>query len=126
MESKSAILMRQYLEAGVSKSATARLVGVSRRTLYNWIEAGELERDPDDTVLQYGPRHRRPSKIDPYRVYFGRRLSDYPQPTAARLFREIHEEGCPGGYGQVKHYVRLKKDEIVEVKRAGPNGRKTD
>lgn len=117
------ILMWQYLEAGVSKSATARCLGVSRRTIYNWIKAGEFERDPDDTELQFGPRHRRHSKIDSYRVYLGRRLSDYPQLTAARLFREIQEEGYTGGYGQVKHYVRTVRNGILNGGRANPKGR---
>ena len=113
------VLMRQYLEQGLSKAATARLLGVSRRTLYNWIEAGELERDPDDTTLMYGPRAPRRTKIDPYKTYIDRRLSDYPQLSAARLFREIQEEGYPGGYGQVKRYVR-------EIRANARNGQQPD
>ena len=50
------IEMRRYIEAGVSKAATARAVGISRRTLYNWIKAGELKRDPDDMRVEYGPQ----------------------------------------------------------------------
>ena len=56
------ILMRQYLNKGMSKAATARALGISRRTIYNWIEAGELERDPDDSTVQYGPRRRSEAK----------------------------------------------------------------
>lgn len=56
--------------------------------------------------MVYGPRAPRPTKIDPYRVYIDRRLSDHPHLSAARLFREIREEGYPGGCGQVKRYVR--------------------
>ena len=41
-------LMRFYLDQGLSKAETARQVGISRRTLYNWIAAGGLERDPRD------------------------------------------------------------------------------
>ncbi len=67
--------MRRYLEAGVSKSATTRRLGISRRTMYNWIESGELERDPDDTTLVYGPRAPRPTKIDPYKMYIERCLA---------------------------------------------------
>ena len=103
---KTRIQMRHYLEQGLSKSATARLLGVSRGTVYNWIEAGLLERDPADTIVQYGPRPPRATKIGPYTQYIRNRLSQYPQLTAARLFREIREQGYPGGYGQVKHYVR--------------------
>lgn len=107
------IQMRHYLEQGLSKTATARLLGISRRTVYNWIEAGELERDPGDRTLMYGPRAPRPRKIDPYKVYLDRRLSDYPDLTAARLYREIRQEGYPGGYGQVKRYVREQREAIL-------------
>jgi len=113
------IQMRNYLEQGLSKTATARLLGVSRRTIYNWIEAGELERHPDDMTLQYGPRAPRPAKIDPYKSYIDRRLSDYPLLSVARLFREIQKEGYPGGYGQVKRYVR-------DIRENEANGQRPD
>ena len=100
------LLVKRYLEEGVSKSATARAAGISRRTVYNWIRDGELDRDPDDLTVQYGPRPPRPTLLDPYKEMIDGRLSDFPQLSAARLFREIREAGYPGGYGQVKRYVR--------------------
>lgn len=123
---KKRLLVKRYLEEGVSKSATARAVGISRRTVYNWIEAGELELDPDDMTVQYGPRPPRPTLLDPYKEMIEGRLSDFPQLSAARLFREVREAGYPGGYEQVKRYVRLTKDEIAEGENEGPRGRKTD
>ena len=100
------LLVKRYLEEGVSKSATARAAGISRRTVYNWIRDGELDRDPDDLTVQYGPRPPRPTLLDPYKEMIDGRLSDFPQLSAARLFREIREAGYSGGYGQVKRYVR--------------------
>ena len=117
------LLVKRYLEQGVSKTATARAVGISRRTVYNWIRAGELERDPDDLTVQYGPRAPRPTLLDPYKETIDARLSDYPQLTAVRLFREIRAAGYSGGYGQVKRYVRMKKDEIAERQRETASGR---
>ena len=117
------LLVKRYLEQGVSKTATARAVGISRRTVYNWIRAGELERDPDDLTVQYGPRAPRPTLLDPYTETIDARLSDYPQLTAVRLFREIRAAGYSGGYGQVKRYVRMKKDEIAERQRETASGR---
>ena len=35
------VLLRHYLEQGMSKAAIARHLRISRRTVYNWIEAGE-------------------------------------------------------------------------------------
>ena len=120
------LLVKRYLEEGVSKSATARAVGISRRTVYNWIEAGELERDPDDLSVQYGPRRSRPSLLDPYKEMIEGRLSDFPQLSEASLFREVRNAGYPGGYGPVKRYVRATKDEIANGEQATPNGRETD
>lgn len=77
------VQMRHYLEQGLSKAVTARLLGISRKTIYNRIQAGEFERDPEDTTVEFGPRAPRPTKIYPYRIYIARRLSDYPQLTAA-------------------------------------------
>jgi transposase-like protein len=34
------VLLRHYLEQGVDKAALARDLGVSRRTIYYWIETG--------------------------------------------------------------------------------------
>ena len=116
---KKRMEMRRYLEAGVSKAATARAVGISRRTLYNWIESGELERDPDDTRVQYGPRPPRPWKLDPWKPMIEARLSEFPQLAAARLFREVRAEGYPGGYGQVKRYVNRVRQEIVNGDASG-------
>lgn len=110
------LLVKRYLEQGVSKSATARAAGISRRTVYNWIRDGELERDPDDMTVQYGPRPPRPTLLDPYKDMIDGRLSDFPQVSAARLFREIREAGYPGGYGQVKRYVKDLRPEIRNVK----------
>ena len=39
------MLLRHYLQRGVSKAALARRVGVSRRTIHEWVETGQLDRD---------------------------------------------------------------------------------
>ena len=51
------VLLRHYLERGLSKAHIARELGVSRRTVYHWIESGQLEREPEGEV-RYGPRPR--------------------------------------------------------------------
>lgn len=113
------MLMRRYIEAGVSKAATARAVGISRRTLYNWIDAGELERDPHDMKVEYGPRPPRPSKLDPWKATIKARLTEFPQLAAAKLFREVRADGYPGGYGQVKRYVKQVRREILNGEQPG-------
>ena len=99
------LLMRHLLEQGLAKSAVAMRLGVTRRTIYNWIESGELERDPDDREVQYGPRPPVPSILDPYKDVIDARLAEYPELSAARLYRKVRAEGYAGSYAQVKRHV---------------------
>ena len=100
------VLLRHYLEQGANKAAIARQVGVSRRTVYRWIASGQLDRELDDKAVKYGPRRPRPSKLDPYKGIIQARLAEYPELSAVRLFDEVRSAGYPGGYDQVKRYVR--------------------
>ena len=119
------VLLRHYLEQGMTKTAAAKLAGVSRRTVHYWIETGQLDRDLSDATVQYGPRPAVPCKIDPYRGIILSRLAEYPKLTAKRLFDEIRAAGYPGGYTQVKEYVRRVRPRRVEdpvVRFATPPG----
>lgn len=100
------MLLRHYLDQGLSKAGLARKLGISRRTVYHWIEQGQLDRELDEGSVKYGPRARIERKIDPYRDLIRERLEAYPKLTATRLFEEIRASGYPGGYTQVKAYVR--------------------
>lgn len=79
---------------------------VSRRTIYHWIETGQLDRDLDEEAVRHGPRPPVPSKLDPYKGIITTRLEAFPELTAQRLFEEIRAAGYQGGYTQVKAYVR--------------------
>lgn len=100
------VLLRHYLEQGMTKTAVAERLGVSRRTVHHWIETGQLERDVSEGSVAYGPRPPVPKKIDPYKGIIASRLAEYPELTAKRLFDEIRAAGYPGSYTQVKVYVR--------------------
>ena len=39
------VLLREYLQDGWSKAALSQKLGVSRQTLYDWINSGQLDRD---------------------------------------------------------------------------------
>ncbi len=39
------VLLRHYLEAGLSKTAIAERLGLDRSTIHRWIRGGDLERD---------------------------------------------------------------------------------
>ncbi len=100
------VLLRHYLEQGLSKAAVVRLAGVSRRTVHRWIVAGQLDRDLDEERVTYGPRRPRPSQLDPYKEIIKVRLEAYPDLSAVRLFEEIRAAGYTGGYDQVRRHVR--------------------
>jgi transposase len=100
------VLLRHYLEQGVSKSELARRFGISRRTVYQWIETGQLDRDLDNHEVRYRPRPPVPTQLDPYKGIIQARLDAFPLLTAQRLFEELRGSGYPGGYTQLKRYVR--------------------
>jgi transposase len=100
------VLLRHYLEQGVSKSELARRFGVSRRTVYQWIETGQLDRDLDNHEVRYRPRPPVATQLDPYKGIIQARLEAFPLLTAQRLFEEVRGSGYPGGYTQLKRYVR--------------------
>jgi len=100
------VLLRHYLEQGRSKEALARELGISRRTIYNWIQTGQLDRDLDDEAARYKPRPEVPTKLDPYKPLILERLAEFPDLTAVRLLDEIRAAGYDGGYTQLKAYVR--------------------
>ena len=100
------VLLRHYLEQGVGKAELARRFGVSRRTVYHWIETGQLDRDLDDAAAHYAARPTVSRRLDAYRGIIQARLQTYPLLTAQRVFEEIRAAGYAGGYTQIKEYVR--------------------
>lgn len=100
------VLLRHYLEQGLSKAELARTLGVSRRTLYYWISSGQLDREQDNEPVRYAPRPPVACKIDRYRQMVQTRLAEYPRLSATRLFDEARAAGYSGGYSQLKEYVR--------------------
>lgn len=100
------MLLRHYLDAGMSKRAVARKFGVSRDTLYRWIRDGDLDRDLDEAPVQYGPRPPVPTKLDPFKPILQERLRAFPELSSVRLLEEIQAAGYTGGYTQLKEYVR--------------------
>jgi len=100
------VLLRHYLEQGVGKTELARRFGVSRRTVYHWIETGQLERDLDAAAVRYHARPPVVRKLDHYKGIVAARLADFPLLTAQRLFEELRTSGYAGGYTQLKDYVR--------------------
>ena len=98
------VLFRALLKGGMSKAAIGRDLGISRRTATRWAAADGAGRGSE--ALTYGPRAALPSVLDPYKEIVRLRLSEYPDLSSERLFRELRGSGYQGGYDVVKRYVR--------------------
>jgi len=99
------VLLKDYLDQGLSKTAIAERLGISRGTVYHWITTGQLERDLD-TEVHYRPRPPVPTKLDPYKPLIETRLAEFPELTATRLFDEVRAAGYRGSLTQLKLFVR--------------------
>jgi transposase len=97
------VLLQHLLDDGLSKTAIAQRLGVSRRVIYHWLATGQLTRDVDAAA----PRHYapRPTQLDPFIGIIAARLATYPELSAVRLFDEIRAAGYPGGITQVRDHV---------------------
>ena len=100
------MLLKHYLDQGVSKSELSRRFGVNRRTIHYWIETGQLDRDLRTGARGYSPRPPAPHKLDPYKGIIDARLEAFPKLSAKRLFDEVRAAGYPGGYKRVQEYIR--------------------
>ena len=100
------MLLKYYLERGVSKAELSRRFGVSRRTIHAWVESGQLDRDLGTGASSYSPRSAVAHKLDPYKGIIDTRLGEFPGLSAKRLFDEVRAAGYPGGYTRVRDYVR--------------------
>lgn len=98
------VLLRHYLEQGLTLTAIAERVGCDRRTIRRWIAVGDVDRDP--AAVAYGPRAAVPTKLDPYKPLIRERLTTYPELTAVRLFDEVRAAGYTGSLTQLKVFVR--------------------
>jgi len=94
------VLVRHYLEQGLSKAAIAERVGVSRRTVYYWLAR---EGTPEAASVRYPLR---PTQLDSYHALIRERLDTYPELTAVRLFDEVRAAGYAGSLTQLKVFVR--------------------
>ena len=110
------MLLRHYLEQGVTKTELSRQFGVSRRTIHEWIETGQLDRDLAGGGTRYSPRPAVEHKLDSYKGIIEARLEEYPRLSAKRLYDEVRAAGYTGGYVRVRDYVRaVRPREPVEA-----------
>ena len=110
------MLLKHYLDQGISKAELSRRFGVNRRTIHYWIETGQLDRELSAGARGYAPRPPVAHKLDPYKAIIDARLETFPKLSAKRLFDEVRAAGYAGCYSRVSDYVRaVRPREPVEA-----------
>jgi transposase len=99
------VLLKHLLEQGLTKTAIATRLGISRRLVYYLIETGQLDRDLSEPIARRG-RTAVATKLDPYHGIITARLATYPELSAIRLFDECRAAGYDGGITQLRDYVQ--------------------
>jgi len=99
--------LQQLKRLGLSVSAISTLTGFDRKTVRKYLEEAE-------PLPVYGPRARRPSKLDPYLPYLEERLSAGVWNSVV-LLRELKARGYPGGETILKEYLRPRRRAAREV-----------
>lgn len=97
------VLLKHLLDDGLSKTAIAERLGVSRRVVHHWIKTGQLERDLDAPPRR--AQRPRATKLDRYAPIIAERLTAYPELSAVRLFDEVRAAGYTGSVTQVRAHV---------------------
>ena len=110
------MLLKDYLEQGLSITALANRFNISRGTIHNWITSGRLDQDLELGSRGYSPRPLVPHKLDPYKAIIRARFEEYPKLTAQRLFEEVRAAGYAGCYSRVRDFVRaVRPDEPTDL-----------
>jgi transposase len=102
--SEKRVLVKHYLDQGLSRQAVAELLGINRRTLHRWIRQGLLEGPVPEP--RYKSRAKVATKLDPYKSIVRTRLESYPALSAVRLLEEVRAAGYTGGYTQLREFVQ--------------------
>ena len=93
--------------AGSSRRAIARALGVSRNTVKKLLAAHTRERDDGHAALEPRPRRApRAMKVHTHASRVAALMGEFPDITAQRVWEILHDEGFDGGYTGVKKYVR--------------------
>lgn len=108
------VLLRHYLRQGLSKAEIARALGVSRRTVYHWIETGQLDRE---FRLPWGKRFALLVVLGYSRLLW---MQFYPRQTMSVLTRGLeHAFAMFGGVPAELLFDQMKAVIIDDQRAAG-------
>lgn len=97
--------LKHFLDQSASKAELLRRLGVNRRSIHDWIETTQLDRDLSAGVQGYSPRSPASYKLDLYKAIVDARLEAFPKLSAKRPLDEVRAAGYPGGYKRLREYV---------------------
>lgn len=97
--------IRSDRQKGMSYTEIGRKYHIDPRTAKRYAESPQR---PEYTLTAPNP-----SKLDPYKEQISQWLEEAPY-SAQRILEKIKEQGYPGSYSIVKHYVRGKKEQLDE------------
>lgn len=98
---EEAVTIEVLNKQGHGVRAVARELGLSRNTVRKYLREGGTPR--------YGPRPRKPAKLDAFEPYLRERLALDPKLHASVLWREIRERGYDGAESMVRARVAALK-----------------
>jgi transposase len=96
------VMIKGIIAKGISKSETARMLGLDRKTVSKYLKLKEIPK----YVREKGVK----SKLDSFKPYIATRLSEYNL-TAQKIYEEIVKQGFDGKYGIVHKHVSSIKAE---------------
>jgi len=105
---RDVVMIHDLKKQGLSNTAIARQLGISRRTVTRRLQQG-LE------APAYGPRPQKPRLVAAFEAYLRDRVTAWPDLSAKRLFREIKEQGYRGGYAAVTACLREVRPPSVQL-----------
>jgi transposase len=100
------VLLQHYLDSGLSKTAIADQLGISRRLVYQLIATGQLDRELGDGATPRIRASASVTKLAAVTPLIVARLVTYPALSSVRLFSECRAAGYTAGYSQLTALVR--------------------
>jgi len=92
------VLLQHYLDSGLTKTAIAEQLGISRGWLSHLLRTGQLDRDLSEAAPARRRRLAGETKVAAVTPLITERLATYPLRSAARLFTECRAAAYTGGY----------------------------